>query len=128
VTRGAALTPRPVPGRWLPALGGTIVLVLALPVFLIAGWRLGGWALAAVLWIGVHALDVLARSQSRNGNLAASAVQVFALLFKLLGLLVVLFATAAASPDLAVAAALTYALAFTFELGLSLAAYYGSQA
>jgi hypothetical protein len=100
--------------------------LLALPVFLIAGWRVAGWALAAVLWIGVHALDVLARAQSRNGNLAGSAVQVFALLFKMLGLLVVLFATAAASPQLAVAAALTYALAFTFELGLSLATYYGN--
>ena len=123
--RDAALTPRPAPARLVPALAGTAVLLLALPVFLIAGWRLAGWALAAVLWVGVHAVDLLARLQSRSGNLAASAVQVFALLFKLLALLVVLFATVAADPDLAVAAALTYALAFTFELGLSVAAYYG---
>ena len=122
------MTPRPAPGRLLPTIGGTLVLLLALPVFVIADWRVAGWALAAVLWVGVHALDVLARAQVGNGNLAASAVQVFALLFKLLGLLVVLFATAVASPELAIAAALTYALAFTFELGLSLATYYGRPA
>ena len=125
---GGLLTPRPAPPRLLPAVGGTVVLVLALPVFLLAGWPLTGWALAAVLWLGVHALDVLARTQGADGNLAASAVQVFALLFKLLGLLVVLVAALAARPSLAVAAALTYALAFTFELGLSLAAYYGNAA
>jgi hypothetical protein len=123
--RAAALTPRAAPARLIPALAGTAVLVLALPIFLIAGWPLAGWALAAVLWVGVHAVDLLARWQGRSGNLAASAVQVFALLFKLLALLVVLFATLAADPGLAVAAVLTYALAFTFELGLSLAAYYG---
>jgi len=100
-------------------------LLVALPVFVLAGWPFGGWALAAVLWIGVHALDMLARTRTRDGNLAASAVQIFSLLFKSLGLLVVLFATAASSPHLALAAALTYALAFTFELGLSLLAYYG---
>src|SRR5207237_1305949 len=44
-------TPRPVPNRVLPALGGALVLVLALPVFLVAGWRVGGWAIAAVLWL-----------------------------------------------------------------------------
>lgn len=123
--RAAALTPRPAPARLIPALAGTAVLVLALPVFLIAGWPLAGWGLAAVLWIGVHVVDLLARLQGRSGNLAASAVQVFALLFKLLALLVVLFATLVADAELAVAAALTYALAFTFELGLSLASYYG---
>ena len=34
-------------------------------------------------------------------------------------------ATAASDPHLALAAALTYALAYTFELGLSLLAYFG---
>jgi hypothetical protein len=123
--RAAALTPRQAPARLIPALAGTAVVVLALPVFLIADWPLSGWALAAVLWVGVHAVDLLARLQGRSGNLAASAVQVFALLFKLLALLVVLFAAVAADPELGLAAALTYALAFTFELGLSLTAYYG---
>jgi hypothetical protein len=47
------------------------------------------------------------------------------LLFKTLGLLIVLFAVAASSPRLALAAALVYALAYTLELGLSLLTYFG---
>jgi hypothetical protein len=45
--------------------------------------------------------------------------------FKATALLVVLAAVAASDADLAVAAVLTYALAYTFELGLSLLAYFG---
>lgn len=102
------------------------MVLLALPVFLVAGWPLGGWGLAAVLWIAVHAIDLLLRkTRSDTGTLAASGVQAFGLFFKLIGLLVVLVAVVAASPELAVAAALTYALAYTFELGLSLVTYFG---
>lgn len=119
-------TPRPEPSHLLPALGGGLVVLLALPVFLLAGWSLAGWALAAVLWVAVHAIDVvLHRSRASAGNLAASGVQAFGLFFKSIGLLAVLVAAAAASPHLAIAAALTYALAYTFELGLSLATYFG---
>jgi hypothetical protein len=117
---------RPVPGRLIPALGGAVVVLLALPLFLLMDWNLRAWALAAVLWVSIHALDlVLARLRTRQGNLAASAVQVSALLFKSLGLLVVLFATVASDPQLALGAVLVYAAAYTFELGLSLLAYYG---
>ena len=120
-------TPRPEPAHLLPALASALVLVLALPVFVLSNWPLAGWALAAVLWIGVHALDlVLAHARSRTGSLAASGVQAFGLFFKAVGLLVVLLATAVSDPHLAVAAALTYALAYTFELGLSLASYFGA--
>jgi hypothetical protein len=52
-------------------------------------------------------------------------MQAFGLLFKTLGLLVVLFAVASSSPRLALAAALVYALAYTLELGLSLLVYFG---
>lgn len=120
------LISRPVPGRLIPALGGAVVVLVALPLFLLMGWDVRAWALAAVLWTLVHGLDlVLARLRSRAGNLAASAVQVTALLFKSLGLLVVLFATVASNPGLALGAVLVYALAYTFELSLSLLAYYG---
>ena len=91
---GILRTPRPVPGRLLPAIGGALVLLLALPVFLIAGWRISGWALGAVLWLAMQAFGVLV-------------------------------AVAASDAHLAVAAALTYALAYTFELGLSLVTYFG---
>src|SRR5947209_538385 len=52
-------TPRPVPGRLLPMLGSALVLALALPVFLLSGWRVAGWAIAAVLWVAVHAVELL---------------------------------------------------------------------
>jgi hypothetical protein len=120
-------TPRPEPGHLLPALGGAAIVLLALPVFLVAGWPLAGWGLAAVLWVAVHAIDVLLRrSKPQTANLAASAVQAFGLFFKSIGLLIVLIVALAASPHLAVAAALTYALAYTFEFGLSLATYFGA--
>jgi hypothetical protein len=119
-------TPRPVPGRTIPAAGGALVVALALPVFLLADWRLSGWALAAVLWVGTEAVDLLlAHLKARTGNLAASGVQAFGLFFKAVALLAILLAAAVSDPDLAVAAGLTYALAYTLELGLSLAVYFG---
>lgn len=104
-----------------------MLLALALPVFLVAGWPLAGWGLATVLWLAVHAIDLfLTRVRRQPANLAASGVQAFGLFFKSIGLLVVLFAAVATDPHLAVAAALTYALAYTAELGLSLVTYFGA--
>ena len=48
---GVFATPRPVPQSKLPALGGTAVVLVALPVFAIAGWRLAAWGIAAGLWL-----------------------------------------------------------------------------
>jgi hypothetical protein len=119
-------TPRPVPGRLWPALGGALVIALALPVFLIAGWGLAGWALGAVLWVATLALDLLlTRVKGHTGNLAASGVQAFGLFFKSIGLLAVLLAVAVTNPNLAAAAAVVYVLAYTFALGLSLFTYFG---
>ena len=124
---GIFATPRPVPSRLLPIVGGAIVLIVALPVFLIADWPVAGWALGAVLWTGVQALNLLvARMRDRTGNLAAAGVQGFGVFFKATALLVVLAAVAATDAHLAVAAVLTYALAYTFELGLSLVSYFGA--
>jgi hypothetical protein len=122
-------TPRPEPNHLLPAAGSALVVLLALPVFVIAGWSLAGWGLAAVIWAAVHGVDaLLLRARAGTANLAASGVQAFGLFFKAIGLLVVLVAAAVASPHLAVAAAVTYALAYTFELGLSLVFYFGAAA
>jgi hypothetical protein len=130
VTRaGIFATPRPVPGRLLPALGGAIVLLLALPVFLLAGWDVAGWALGAVLWFALEAIElVLTRLRERTANVAASAVLAFGLTFKAVAVLAVLVAAAATHPRLAVAAAIVYVLAYTFQLGLSLATYFGTKA
>jgi len=122
-------TPRPEPSHLLPTLGSGLVVLLALPVFLVGGWSIGGWALAAVIWVAVHGIDaLLLHARAGAATLARSGVQAFGLFFKAVGLLVVLVAAALASPHLAVAAAVTYALAYTFELGLSLVAYFGAQA
>jgi hypothetical protein len=121
-------TPRPVPGRLLPAAGGAIVLLLALPVFIVAGWDLAGWALGAVLWFGLEAIEfVLTRLRERTANVAASAVLAFGLTFKAVAVLAVLFAAAVTEPHLAVSAAIVYVLAYTFQLGLSLVTYFGTK-
>src|SRR4029077_14527288 len=68
--------PRPVPGRLAPMLAGSRLILLALPVFAIAGWPLKGWALTAVLWTGAQALGyLLTRLPMDDGNLAASGVR-----------------------------------------------------
>jgi hypothetical protein len=122
---GLFSTPRPEPGHLLPTVGSAFLLLAALPLFLLLGWPLVGWALAVLLWIFVHGLDlVLARSRRPADNLAGSAVQAFGVFFKAIALLAVLVATAASHPHVAVAAAVTYAVAYTFELGLSLATYF----
>jgi general stress protein CsbA len=54
-------------------------------------------------------------------------MQAFALFFKLITILVVLFAALAADRDVALVAVLAYGLAYTFELGLSLATYFGAR-
>jgi hypothetical protein len=106
-------------------VAGTLVVALALPVFVIEGWRLKGWALGAVLWIAAQGFGVLLhRLRTRTGNLAAAGVAAFGMMFRAIAVMVVAFAAAASDAWLGVAAALVYALAYTAELGLSLVAYY----
>jgi len=125
---GLFATPRPVPGRLIPAAGGVLVLLLALAVFLLADLDLKGWALGALLWVALEAIEiVLTRLRSRTANVAASAVLAFGLSFKAIAVLAVLVAAAATEPDVAVGAAVVYVLAYTFQLGLSLLSYFGTE-
>jgi len=121
-------TPRDEPGHVLPAAGGAVVLLLALPVYALLGWSIAGWGLATVLWLGLHGLDyVLARMRKpQPSGVASAGVQAFGLFFKVIAILVVLFAALAANQEVALTAALTYGLAYTFELGLSLVSYFGT--
>ena len=120
--------PRPIPRRLAPALGGGIVIGLALPVFLVAGWSLSGWVVAAVLWVGSQAFGLLlARISPSSENVAASGVLAFGMMFRMLAVLVVLLVVVASDKDVGLAAALLYGLAYTAELGLSLAGYYGQE-
>ena len=117
-------TPRPMPGKLVPVLGGALVVALALPVFLLAGWDVSAWALAAVLWAAGQAFGLLlARLRPGAGNLAAAGVLGVGMMFRGIAVMVALFAIAASDQTLGLAAALVYALAFTAELALSLVAY-----
>ena len=122
-------TPRPLPGRAVPAVAGAAVVALALPVFMIAGWRLDAWLLGAVLWTAAQALGaLLARLPLGADNLAASGVVGIGMMFRPVAVMVVAIAVAASDETLGLAAALLYALAYTLELGVSLVTYFSTPA
>ena len=124
----AFATPRPLPGSRVPLVAGAAVVVLALPVFLAAGWRVSGWVLGAVLWAVGQAFGLLlARLPTGASNLAGSGVQGIGMMFRAIGVMVVVIAVAVSDANLAVAAAGVYALAYTAELGLSLATYFSGE-
>lgn len=125
---GTLMKPRPVPGKLAPALAALLVLGLALAVFLLAGWDVRGWALGAVLWVGLRGLSLLIDYVRKDSSSAAgTGLQAFELVFKGIAVLVVLLAVATTNEDLALPAILVFALAYTAELGLSLATYFGSE-
>ena len=117
--------PRQAPPALLPAAAGGIVIVVALPIFLLAGWRVSGWAIGAVLWLGSELLGlVLTRLQGRTGNLAAAGVVAFGMLFRGIAVMVVVFAVAVSDKWLGLAAALTYAAGYSATFGLQLLTYF----
>ncbi|HKD35117.1 MAG TPA: hypothetical protein VKB73_16900 [Gaiellaceae bacterium] len=104
------------------------MIALALPIFLLAGWPLDGWAIAAVLWLGVQAFGLLlGRVKPAPDRLAASGALAFGMMLRLLVVLAVLLAVAASDRDTGLAAALVYGAAYTAELGLSLVGYYNQE-
>jgi hypothetical protein len=117
--------PRVAPPAVLPALAGTFVIALALPIYFITGWRIAGWGLGAVLWIGSEALDwFVTRMRVKTGNLAAAGVAGFLMLFRAIAVMVVVFAVVTTDKWLGLSAALVYAAGFSAQFGLSLVAYY----
>ena len=124
-----ASTPRPAPARLVPVLAGGAVVLLALPVFAVAGWSLRGWLLGAVLWAAAQALGLLlARLPLGGDNLAAAGVAGIGMMFRPVAVMVVAIAVATVDTQVGIAAALLYALAYTVELALSLVLYFGSPA
>jgi hypothetical protein len=121
--------PRPIPSRVVPAAASGVVIALALPVFLLAGWRVAGWGIAAVVWVGAQVLGLLlGRLRPTQANLASSGVLAFGMMFRGIAVMVLLVAIAASDAQLGLAAAGVYALAYTVELALSLVAYFGAPA
>jgi hypothetical protein len=121
-------TPRPAPGRLLPALAAVGALALALPVFLAADLPVAAWVLATVLWIAGQGLSLLlARLGLGADKLAASGVVGIGMTLRSVAVGVVLIAVAASDARLGLAAALLYAFVYTLELGVSLAAYFAQE-
>lgn len=122
-------SPRPVPGRLAPMLAGSALIVLALPVFAIAGLSLRGWALAAVLWVAAQGLAfLLTRLPMDAGNLAASGVRGIGMSFRAFIVGIPLVAVTVADAKVGVAAAVLYALAYSLELAVSLITFFGAEA
>jgi hypothetical protein len=119
--------PRP-PSRLLPAAGAAVAIGLALPVVLVGGWPVKGWALGAILWLGLAVLSlVIARLRAQTSGVASSSLQGIELLVKALAVLAVVLAAAHSDAAVAVTAILVYALGYTLELMLSVATYFGSE-
>jgi hypothetical protein len=119
------LTPRPLPDRRMPTIAGGLVVLLALPVFLAADWRIGGWALGAGLWVASQLLGlVFARAGIDAPKLSGSGVVAFGMLSRGIVLMVAVIVIAAFEPTIALGGALVYAAAYTTELALSLTAYF----
>ena len=122
-------SPRPAPSRRVAGpLAGALVIALALPIFALAGWNLKGWAIAAVLWLGVQAFGLLlGRVRPSSENLAASGALAAGMMLRLLAVLVVLLAVASSDRELGLAVALVYGAAYTAELAVGLLGYYGQE-
>ena len=119
------LSPRPMPERRLPVVAGGMLVALALPIFVIAGWRLQGWALGAVLWAGSQLLGlVFARVGIHEPTLRGSGVVAFGMMVRGILLALVAIAVATTDPYLAASGALVYAVAYTMELVMSLTIYF----
>jgi hypothetical protein len=122
------LTPRPLPARRLAVAAGALVIAFSLPVFVLAGWRIEGWVLGAVLWLASQALGVLFdRIGIHEPTLRGSGVVAFGMMTRGILLMIAAIAVAVSDPRLAVAGALVYALAYTLELVLSLTLYFAGQ-
>ncbi len=129
MSAGIFSTPRPLPSKLAPAIAGGSVIVLALPVFVVAGWPLAAWALAAVLWAAAEAFAfVLTRLPSGADNLAAAGMRGIGTTSRALLVGVPLVAVTVADERVGIAAAGLYALAFTVELGIGLAQYFAGEA
>ena len=128
MTAGIFSTPRPIPGRLGPTIAAGALIVLALPVFAVAGWPLQGWLLAAVLWAGALGFSLLlARLPGDPGNLAAASMRGIGTSSRALLVGIPLVAVTVANEDVGLSAAIVYALAFTVELAVGLVTYFGGE-
>ena len=118
-----------VPHGNRPIIASGIVVAAALPLFLIAGWPLKGWALAAVLWIAAQLIGrVIRRMPLGMDNLPSAGVAAIGRMVRTITVGVVLVVVTVSNQSVGLSAALVYAVAFSVEFGMSLASYYGGEA
>jgi hypothetical protein len=123
------LVAHPIPRGHGPAIVGTLVMVLALPIFVIADWNVAAWALAAVLWFaGQGLMWVLLRMPLGMGNLGASGAVAFGRMFRAFAVMGILIAVTISNASLGLPAVAVYAAAYTAEFGSSLVTYFGGGA
>ena len=118
-------TPRPMPARMIPVVAGTAVVAIALPIFLVSGFSLAGWGLAAILWAASQGLAWgISRLSIGVDTIGSSGVAAFGRIFRVTAVMIVVVAVAASNTGVGLSAAIVFALAYTLELGLSLISYY----
>jgi hypothetical protein len=128
MSTGIFSTPRAVPGRAAPTIAAGTIIVLALPVFAVAGWSLTGWLLAAVLWIGAETFaSVLSRLSGDPSNLAAASLRGIGTTSRALLVGIPFVVVTVSNKPVGLSAALLYAVAFTAELAVGLATYFGGE-
>jgi hypothetical protein len=120
---------KPVPSRAIPVLAGTAVVVLALPVFVIAGWELGAWALAAACWAFFQGVGyLLARLPTGMDKLGNSGLVAMGRMLRTIVLMTILVVVTTRDSSFGLQAAVVFALAFTVEFALSMISYLGGEA
>ena len=125
---GVLSTPRPMPNRLWPTLAGAVLILLALRIFPVAGWRTGGWGLGALLYAASQGLAFfLGRLPLGADNLKSSGLVAVAMTFRVIGVMVVLIAVTVAHKSLGVSAALLFVAAYTLELLVSLVSYFSGE-
>ena len=129
MSAGMFSTPRPLPSRVAPTIAGGTIIALALPIFAVAGWPLQGWVLGAVLWVASEIFAaVLTRLPNSPDNLAAAGMRGIGTTSRALLVGIVLVIVTVSNESVGISAALLYAIAFTVELGVGLATYFGGEA
>jgi len=128
VSAGIFSTPRSIPSRLAPTVAGGLVILLALPVYAVAGWPLAGWALAAVLWSAAEVFAlVLARLPGGADNLAAAGMRGIGTTSRALLVGIPLVIVTVSDESVGIAAAGLYAVVFTVELAVGLVSYFGGE-
>jgi hypothetical protein len=123
------LASHPVPHGNRPIIASGIVVAAALPLFLIAGWPVKGWAIAAVLWVASQVIGrVIRRMPLGVDNVPTSGVAAMGRMVRTITAGVVLVVVTVSDQTVGLSAALVYAVAFSVELGMSLASYFGGEA